>query len=386
MKNRFNIYVLMMTFLFIGVQSCSNEEDFELETQQNTEQSDKVNRNLLDNCYGEIKTLVIDYLGQAGSGFSSKEYFVKDWTGDGIADVMALKNDGRMFFYKGVVSNVGVISSNAPNTTTDPGRNDWKYTLASGTQVGHGWNNFKEFYPADWNGNGITDMMAMHNNNKMYLYLWNGSSFVSGVDVGVPSTGSAGWFDGRKRMVVYFGNDNRADLIEIADFPSGSVGIMKKLSWNGSSFNSLGGITYGYKTTYDYYPFDYNNDGNTDLIIRKPDGTLKYRENTGYTFSSEKHVGHGWNGYQDLYPGRNWSICSTITSLTGRKANGDLYSYRWNPVSDSFYPGKKVGHGWQNYTHLFMGDLTPDIYHRDDILGLASNGKMLAYGTVLQME
>ncbi len=385
MKNKFSVYVLGVTFSILGLQSCSTEEDFELETQQNTEQSDIANKNLKDHCTSEIKTLVIDYLGQAGSNFSFKDYFVKDWTGDGIADVMALKNDGRMFFYKGVVSNDGIISSNAPNTTTDPGRNDWKYTLAAGIQVGHGWDNFKEFYPADWTGNGITDMMAMRNNNRMYLYKWTGSSFITGVDVGLPSTGSAGWSENRKRMVIYFNNDNKADLIEITDLPSGSDGIMSRLIWNGSSFSSYG-AHFGYKTTYDYYPFDYNDDGNTDLITRKPDGTLKYRENLGDFLSSEKHVGHGWNGFQDLYPGRNWSICSTITSLTGRKANGDLYSYRWNPVSDSFYPGKKVGSGWNNFTHIFIGDLTPDIYYREDILGLRYDGKMLAYGTVLEME
>lgn len=380
---RFNVMVLL-GFLAI---SCSREElpEEQLNVLQ-TEANLTVDRGgPQDDCFRRIKTLQIDHLNQAGHGFSFKEYFVEDWTGDGIVDIMGLKEDGRMFFYKGRAVDEGILGTNPPNTTDDPGRNDWKYRLHPGVQVGNGWNNFKEFYPGDWNGDGILDMMAMRSNNRMFKYIWSGSSFSPGVDVGGPGTGQI-WYESSILYSVHLNTDGRSDLIEMYDI-SGN-GYMRRLVWNGTNFNASGSAP-GYDLPNDYYPFDYNHDGITDLMVRKPGGNMYYRNGipgSGSGYSSEKYVGHGWNGFTDIYPGNNWSICFPISSLTGRKANGDLYSYLWADEAEIFNPGKKVGNGWNSMSHIFTGDITGDIYHRDDYLGIRFDGKLHAYGTVLNME
>lgn len=376
----------MLMFLLVGLQSCSTDEPFndDVNADLESENLELEKRGFQEDCLRKIETLVIDHLGQVGHGFNFKEYFVEDWTGDGILDILGLTNDGRMIFYKGNVYNDG-ISPNPPNTTEDPGRTDWKYSLISGVQVGSGWDNFTEFYPADWTGNGITDMMAYRNNNVMFLYKWTGSSFMPGITVGGPSPGVL-WKSENKRMVVHLNSDNRADLIEITDVFG--EGYLSRLAWNGSYFSSFG-FAPGYDIDYDYYPFDFNHDKVTDLMIRKPDGTLHYRngiDGTGSGYSSEKQVGNGWNVFMDIYPGNHWSFCTTISSLTGRRLDGDLYSYVWNPTSESFAPGHLVGTGWDNFTHIFTGDITSDIFYRHDFIGRRYDGKLHAYGTVLDLE
>lgn len=338
-------------------------------------------------CGKPIKNFLIKYTNQVGYGFSFQDYFVQDWTGDGILDVMGRKPDGRMFFYRGYAHNNG-ISSTPGNVTNDLGVGQWSYKLANGVQVGNGWN-FSEYHPGDWNGDGKCDMMAFLPNGNgtgtMYLYIWNGTNFLS------PTTHSPGagqiWNQNRKRMVVDINGDGRSDLIEV--FTIGQSGYLRRLSWNGTFFNPYGQYP-GFDFGDEYLPFDMSQENITDLVIRKADGTLHYRKGLGAAgggsgYSAPKQIGNGWNTFQDLYPGYNWSLCAKISSITGRKSNGDFYTYIWNLNSESLQPGRKVGTGW-GFDHIFVGDLIPDIWNRHDYLGINPNGTMHAYETILEVQ
>ena len=372
-----HLFLIIIGCIFLFFTSC-NENELIAENQEI--KNEKLNsKRRIDNCFRKIKTLVIDDWGQFGHGFTFKKYFVKDWTGDGIADIMALKNDGKMYFYEGYSKSTSHLAVNKPNTTEDVGRFNFKYKVHSGILVGTGWNNFKEFYPADWTGDGLTDLMAFRNNNIMYLFRWNGRSFNKGKPISSPSAGTL-WNANDKRVLVNLGG-NKADLIEIGEFP-GDSDFMRKLVWNGSSFTSIH-FTFGYDIKDDHYPFDFNHDGITDLIIRKPDGKLYYKKNLS---GSSKYIGHGWNNFKKLLPGNNWSFCTPLSSFTGIKSNGDMYSYLWNKQTESFYPGKKVGSGWNNFSDIFVADISKDVFYRDDFIALKKNGTIRAYGTVLELE
>ncbi|MFI6056292.1 FG-GAP-like repeat-containing protein [Streptomyces violascens] len=78
-----------------------------------------------------------------------------DFDGDGIADLMAVWNDGTMHFYKG--SGEGQIEGERPVTR---GGNTWKTAL--------------QMIGGDFTGDGIADIMAVWSDGTMHLYKGNG--------------------------------------------------------------------------------------------------------------------------------------------------------------------------------------------------------------------
>ncbi|WP_438290443.1 FG-GAP-like repeat-containing protein [Streptomyces sp. HUAS TT7] len=78
-----------------------------------------------------------------------------DFDGDGIADIMAVWNDGTMHFYKG--NGEGQIEGERPVAR---GGNTWKTAL--------------QMIGGDFDGDGIADIMAVWNDGTMHLYKGNG--------------------------------------------------------------------------------------------------------------------------------------------------------------------------------------------------------------------
>lgn len=373
MKQMKQILVFLIAILIFN---CEAELDYE--DLKNESKNEKREKGLIDDCIRPIKTMVINYLNQVGYGFSFEEYFVNDWTGDGILDVIGKTSDSKLIFYKGYNESIGL---NVPNTTDDH-HGSWNYKLTEGVLVGTGWHNFVEFYPADWSGDGKCDMMALHSDGFMYYYIWNGQEFIFQNTLGHP-WGDGKWKTYKKRYIANLDANNfTPDFVEISSNPSFTT--FTKVRWNGNAFYSANLTTStNYKDTDEFYPFDFSHDKVTDFMIRKEDGTLYYMHNSsGHIL---KQVGTGWQNFQDLYPGYNWSFCIPIASITGRKPNGDFYSYLWNPTNKTFQEGKLVGTNW-HFTNIFVGNTLPGLFYRDGFLGINADGKMHAYGTVLDLQ
>ena len=79
-----------------------------------------------------------------GNGWNSiTNYFVADWTGDGIPDLLVRNTSGDMLLF--------------------PFKNGTFYNAGGPIKVGNGWNSITDYFVADWTGDGISDLACQKN-------------------------------------------------------------------------------------------------------------------------------------------------------------------------------------------------------------------------------
>ena len=118
---------------------------------------------------------------------------VRDWNGDGKADLVARTSAGDLLLYSG------------------KGAPDGGFTGAA-TRIGAGWGGFTMVLSgSDWNGDGKADLIARTAGGDLLLYRGNG---VGGFVTGTPPRIGAGWqvFD-RVLSPGDWNGDGKADLI-----------------------------------------------------------------------------------------------------------------------------------------------------------------------------
>jgi hypothetical protein len=104
-----------------------------------------------------------------GSGWAS---FVKllspgDFTGDGKADLLAVRSNGDLVLYRG--NGLGGFTG-------------------SGVKIGSGWASFDRlFSPGDFTGDRRSDLLAVRSNGDLYLYRGNGLGGFTGSGVKIGS-------------------------------------------------------------------------------------------------------------------------------------------------------------------------------------------------------
>jgi hypothetical protein len=92
-----------------------------------------------------------------------------DFTGDGKADVHAVKTTGELYLYRG--NGAGGFAG-------------------AGVKIGAGWGGFaKVFSPGDFTGDGKADVLAIKTTGELYLYRGNGAGGFAGAGVKI----GAGW-------------------------------------------------------------------------------------------------------------------------------------------------------------------------------------------------
>ncbi|MFE4862101.1 FG-GAP-like repeat-containing protein [Streptomyces sp. NPDC056670] len=195
-----------------------------------------------------------------GTSWKSMKQLAKgDFNGDGVADLMAIWQDGTLHLYKG--DGKGAITG---ATTV--------------TQGGNTWGTVKQLTAGDYTGDGIADLMAVWTDGTLHLYKGKGDGQLEPqvkVTAGTNTWGSVKLLPGGD-----FNGDGIADLMAV--WSNGTLHYYKGTG-DGQVTNGvtvpLGGSTWD--TVRQLTAGDFNGDGIADLMAVWTDGTLHLYKGDG---------------------------------------------------------------------------------------------------------
>lgn len=284
---------------------------------------------------------------------------VRDFDGDGKADILARRPDGILVLY--------------PGTATGwPG---------APREIDFGWQVFDQLIPIqDFNGDGTNDLAARRPDGTIWFYSNTGpSKLVNAKQIG------SGW--GIYETIVGAGDangDRTADLV--ASQADGSVYFyagtaMRDEGYDGArKIGNFGWDAFNAIVT----SIDFNGNGIADLIARRPDGSLWFYpgNGTGGYGAAVKIGAFGWEIFDSL-TGVGDFDGNGKSDLLARRPDGSLWLYSGtgvvSPTSSGYSPAKKIGNfGWEAFTAIVgPGDLTGD--GRRDILARGADGSLWVY-------
>ncbi|MGN7250575.1 peroxidase family protein [Arthrobacter sp. SAFR-014] len=242
---------------------------------------------------------------------------LRDFNGDGNADIVARDNAGVLWTYLGNGSG----------------------TFPTRVRAGGGWNGMNIISASgDVNGDGRSDLLARESNGVLWSYLGNGSgTFPTRIRVG------SGW-NGMNTISASadLNGDGRADLVArdnagvLWSYRGSGAGTFPTRIRVGGGWNIMNAIT---STS------DVNGDGRADLLARESNGVLwSYLGNGSGTFPNRIRVGTGWNG-MNVITGAGDVNGDGRSDLVARQSNGTLWSYFGNG-SGVFPTRVSAGGGW----------------------------------------
>jgi len=204
-------------------------------------------------------------IGGGWGGFA-KVFSPGDFTGDGKADVLAVKTNGDLYLYRG--NGLGAFSG-------------------SGVKIGTGWaGSAKLLSPGDFTGDGRADLVAVRTNGDLFVYRGSGTGGFTG-----PATRiGTGW--GIFKTVFSprdFTGDGRSDLVAVTT--SGDLFLYRGNGAGGFSGSATRiGTGWNIFTTV-FSPRDFTGDRKSDFVAVKANGFLYlYRGNGIGGFSAGTRV------------------------------------------------------------------------------------------------
>ncbi|MEU6716803.1 VCBS repeat-containing protein [Nonomuraea sp. NPDC046802] len=224
---------------------------------------------------------------QIGSGWADmKHTALGDVNGDTFADILAAKPDGTLRYY----------GNNFNASPTAP--------YGSGYQIGSGWADMKHFAAADINSDGYADILAVDQAGNLRYYGNNfkvspNAPYGSGYQIG------SGWADMKHLAAADINSDGYADILAVDQ--AGNLryyGNNFKVSPN-APYGSGYQIGSGWADMKHFAAADVNGDTFADILAAKPDGTLRYY---GNNFNASPTAPYG-NGYQI---GSGWNAVTHI--------------------------------------------------------------------------
>ncbi|MFI6963473.1 FG-GAP repeat domain-containing protein [Streptomyces sp. NPDC050255] len=214
------------------------------------------------------------------------------------------KNNGLLAARQQVGKNWGGANITFPSALTSNGRADllelYAGTLYNGDYViGKGWGVYNSLVgPGDLSGDGKGDLLARTSGGTLYLYRGNGSGawFASRIKVG------GGW-DAYNKLVGAgdYNGDGLTDLL--ARSKSGYLYLYPGTGVASKPFKARQTIGGGWNTYKKLAaPGDINGDGKADLVGVDAKGDLYRYTSTGTgKFGARARVGGGWATYVNLY-------------------------------------------------------------------------------------
>jgi hypothetical protein len=250
----------------------------------------------------------------------------RDYTGDGMADIVAIRRDGAMIMYRG----------------------DGKGGLGSGgigTQIGSGWQGMTAVAGgADYDGDGTVDIYARRSDGVLFFYRGTGAGAVrDGLSIG------QGW-QGMTQIIAGgdYDGDGDADILAIDGpgslylYPGTGEGTLAegtRIGWGWSGFTRVIGGG------------DFDGDGRADLYGIDAAGNLWFYRGTGPgMFADGVQRGWGWTAM---------SLVSTAGDLD-RDGRADLLArdpagrlIRYPAIGDGYFgTGLPFGSGWDSFRIL----------------------------------
>ena len=257
-----------------------------------------------------------------------------DWSGDGAADVLAVRSDGALLLYPG--TGRGAFQPDGPHV------------------IGSGFAQFGTLLAGDWSGDGRPDLLAVPSDGRLLLYRGNGAGgFVTGQ--GEPI--GTGWAQFTALLLVRdWSGDGKPDLLARA-----SDGRLLLYRGNGGGGFATGrgeqiGTGWGQFTAL-LAPGDWSGDGHADLLARDDAGMLYlYRgDGQGGFASSRTQIGTGFAPFTALFGGGDFSGDGR-PDVIARPQDGRLLLYRGD--GDGGWvtgQGEQIGSGgWQALNGLML--------------------------------
>ena len=100
------------------------------------------------------RSIGAEWTMSTGWGGMAKVFNPGDWSGDGMPDVMGIKDNGDLYYYRW---------------------NDTSYRFYSGVRLGHGWGGFRQVMAVgDQTGDGRGDLLGLRTDGTLWLYPGNG--------------------------------------------------------------------------------------------------------------------------------------------------------------------------------------------------------------------
>jgi hypothetical protein len=270
-----------------------------------------------------------------------------DIDGDGRADLLGVKPDGALMYYR---------NGGTAGTVPDPFN-------GSGASVGSGFNVFDWVDGADFSGDGSGDLLARKTDGTLLYYPNNRSHNPGGAPFAGPGVQIGhGWGAFSAIDAGDIDGDGRADLLALK--PDGALLYYRNDGTaDGDPFNGSGVQIGSGFNAFDWIDAaDISGDSSADLLARKPDGTLWYYGNNrshnpgGVPFAgSGTQIGHGFEGFDVL----NAADLSGDGSadLMARKPDGTLWYFPNNRYSNPdglpfVGAAAQIGHGFQTFAKL----------------------------------
>jgi hypothetical protein len=257
-----------------------------------------------------------------------------DWSGDGAADVLAVRSDGALLLYRG--TGAGAFRPDGPQV------------------IGSAWRQFGELLTGDWSGDGKPDLLGVPADGRLMLYRGNGAGgFLTGQGEQI-GTGFAAFT--ALLLVRDWSGDGKPDLLARA--PDGRL-LMYRGNGAGGFVTGRGepiGTGWGQFSAL-LAPGDWSGDGHADLLARGSDGVLwLYRgDGQGGFASSRVQIGVGWAQFTALFGGGDFSGDGK-PDVIARPEDGRLLMYRGDG-DGGWITGRpeQIGSGgWQNLSGLLL--------------------------------
>jgi len=223
----------------------------------------------------------------------------------------------------------------------DAGGNLWNYgspALGGRQLLGTGWDFFKQTFVADWNQDGVQDLIAQANNGDLYLYRGlAGGDYQPGIRIG------AGW----QAMTVTVGKWNSANPFPSIVAKDAAGDLWYYPNSNGLNFGARVRIGTGWSNLA-ITQVDFDGNGTMDLLARTTDGKMllyKGAGSNGFTGGSTV-VGSGWNPYS--FNSTTGFAGAGTTGVIAKHSSGVLYYYGIS--AGQWQAARQIGTGFGPYT------------------------------------